>query len=100
MGRLVLVLMVMLLTTSEKRTEKTAGHPLDDTLMTAEVKPKLVMDQTASMVPKITMETTRGTATLNRTVKSTTAKQQAAEVAWQLNDVTAVINNLQVQAAR
>lgn len=58
MGRLVLMLLVTLLPSSEMRTGKTAGRNPDNALITAEVKTKLVMDQTASRVPKITVETT------------------------------------------
>ena len=100
MGRLVLVLLVMVLASRETRTGTTTGRTLDDVLITAEVKTKLVIDQTASRVPKINVATTHGTVALNGTVESIAAKHQAAEVARQVNGVTNVLNNLQVQAAR
>jgi len=100
MARLVLALWVMVLASRETLTGKTAERNLDDALITAQVKTKLVMDQTASRLPKITVDTIDGTVALNGNVESAAAKQQAAEVAGQVNGVIVVINNLQVQAAR
>ena len=100
MARLVLALWVMVLASRETLTGKTAERNLDDVLITAEVKTKLVMDQTASRLPKITVDTIDGAVALNGNVESAAAKQQAAEVAGQVNGVIVVINNLQVQAAR
>lgn len=100
MARLVLALWVMVLASRETLTGKTAERNLDDVLITAQVKTKLVMDQTASRLPKITVDTIDGTVALNGNVESAAAKQQAAEVAGRVNGVIVVINNLQVQAAR
>jgi osmotically-inducible protein OsmY len=74
MGRLVLVLLVMVLASRETRTRTTAGRTPDDVLITAEVKTKSVMDQTASRWPKITAATTDGTVALNGNVESAAAK--------------------------
>jgi len=54
MGRLVFVLFITLLTSREALTGKTAGRTINDTVITAEVKTELAMDQAASPLTKTT----------------------------------------------
>jgi len=79
------------------RTTKSAGEQLDDTVTTANVKAALVADP-VTKAHQIDVETFKGTVQLNGFVDSAANKERATDVAKHAKGVTAVRNNLTVQA--
>jgi len=79
-------------------TSKTAGEQVDDTVTTAAVKAALIADP-VTKAHQIDVETYKGTVQLNGFVDSAASKERATEVARNAKGVTAVRNNLTVQAA-
>ncbi len=77
-------------------TGKTAGENLDDTVITASVKTKLVADKVANLT-RVDVDTHRGTVYLNGVVESTDQKAPAEQLAMQVSGVNNVVNNLQIQ---
>jgi len=100
MGRLVMMLLVALMTNNEPSTGKTARHNGDNAGITAAVEAELAAEQTASTLPKITVDTNRWTVSLNGNGGNVAVRQPATEFRGQVNGVTNVPNNLQVRAER
>jgi len=80
-------------------TGKTAGRNVDDATITASVKSKLAGDRVSSLT-RVDVDTNNGVVSLNGVVESPAQKARAQELASQVNGVSKVVNNLQVQGAR
>jgi osmotically-inducible protein OsmY len=63
------------------------------------VKAKLAAEQGATTLTGINVDTSGGTVSLSGTVDSEAMRQRAATLAQQVDGVTRVVNNLQVQAS-
>ncbi len=74
-----------------------AAVKLDHAAMIAKVKAKLASDVGLATVTSVDVDTTGQVVTLRGTVSSAEQKQQAEQAALQVNGVTRVINNLQIQ---
>ncbi len=93
----VIMMSFVVLAGCQSLTGKTAGTNIDDTVITSSVNAKLAGDSVLSLT-RIDVDTERGIVTLNGVVKSEAAKNQAAQLAGQVDGVTKVNNNLQIQA--
>jgi osmotically-inducible protein OsmY len=97
------VLVVAFLATAlvgcDSGTGKKVGQNVDDSSITAAVKAKLAAEQGATTLTGINVDTSGGTVSLSGTVDSEAMKQRAATLAQQVDGVTRVVNNLQVQAS-
>jgi osmotically-inducible protein OsmY len=80
-------------------TGKSAGTNVDDTVITASVKAKLVADKPTNLT-RVDVDTNRGTVYLNGSVESPEQKARAEQLAWQASGVKGVVNNLQVVQKR
>lgn len=92
----VLVLVCVVLAGCKALTGKTLGKHVDDSAITASVKTRLAR-QNVSSLTRIDVDTNEGVVLLNGTVESEEVKEQAAQVARQVDGVVQVVNNLQVQ---
>jgi hyperosmotically inducible protein len=81
----------------QSTTGKTAGQTVDDATVTAAVQSKLSSDRISNF-SRIDVDTERGVVTLNGVVKSADQKMRVAELAREVNGVSTVKNNLQIQA--
>ena len=87
----------MSLTACESMTGKTAGQTIDDATVTASVQAKLTGDK-ASNFSRIDVDTNRSVVTLNGVVRTVEEKSRAEALARQVDGVTKVNNNLQIQS--
>jgi osmotically-inducible protein OsmY len=76
-------------------TEPTAGESVDDAVVTAKVKAKLVDDEVTKAY-QINVETFKGTVQLSGSVDSAEARSRATELARDVGGVKDVKNSLQV----
>ncbi len=76
--------------------QSTMGQKLDDTLITTQVKAKLIADPTTEAY-KINVETKGGVVQLSGFVDSSTAKQRAGDVARSVDGVSNVDNDLEIR---
>ena len=101
MYRIVLVgllgVSLMILTACESMTGKTTGQTIDDATMTASVQGKLTADKLSNF-SRINVDTDRGIVTLNGVVRSAEEQSRAEELARQVDGVSKVNNNLQIQS--
>lgn len=88
---------LMFLTACQSMTGKTAGQTIDDASVTASVQGKLTTDKLSNF-SRINVDTERGIVTLNGVVQSAEEQSRAEELAQQVEGVTKVNNNLQVQS--
>ena len=88
---------LMNLTACESMTGKTAGQTIDDATVTASVQGKLTSDK-ASNFSRIDVDTNRSVVTLNGVVRTVEEKSRAEDLARQVDGVTKVNNNLQIQS--
>ncbi len=95
----VVVLLLGLVAGCTAITGETAGQTFDDTTITAAVKAKLAGEQPSTLT-RVGVETVRGTVYLTGVVDTEAMKQRATEVAWQVEGVRGVVNNLQIQTSR
>ncbi|MEO8339218.1 MAG: BON domain-containing protein [Nitrospirota bacterium] len=93
----ILGLSVMSLTACESMTGKTAGRTIDDATTTASVQGKLTGDKMSNFT-RIDVNTTRGVVTLTGVVQTPGEKSRAENLAQEVNGVTKVNNNLQIQS--
>ncbi|WP_447968142.1 BON domain-containing protein [Nitrospira sp. M1] len=92
-----LIMMSMVLIMGcQSMTGKTAGTTVDDALITSSVNAKLAGDSMASMA-RIDVDTERGEVLLSGIVESSEARERAENLARQVEGVTHVTNNLQVE---
>ena len=76
--------------------QQTAGEVVDDGVVTAKVKAKLV-DDPVTKAYQINVETFKGTVQLSGSVDSAEARSRATELARQVGGVKDVKNSLQVR---
>lgn len=88
---------LMILTACESLTGKTTGQTIDDATVTASVQGKLTADKLSNFA-RINVDTDRGIVTLNGVVRSAEEQSRAEELARQVDGVTKVNNNLQIQS--
>jgi hyperosmotically inducible protein len=84
--------------TSGTTSSRSAGQVVDDAMITAAVKAKLVGDAAANLV-NVDVDTREGTVTLTGTVRSEEQRARAVELARGVDGVRAVINSLRVQGS-
>lgn len=87
----------MILTACESMTGKPTGQTIDDATMTASVQGKLTADKLSNF-SRINVDTDRGIVTLNGVVRSAEEQSRVEELARQVDGVTKVNNNLQIQS--
>ena len=83
-------------TTSETPGQQTAGEAVDDAVVTAKVKARLV-DDPLTKAYQIDVETFKGTVQLNGVVDSAQARSRAEQLAGAVGGVKDVENSLQVR---
>jgi hyperosmotically inducible periplasmic protein len=88
---------LMILTACESMTGKTTGQTIDDATLTASVQAKLTGDKLSNF-SRINVDTDRSVVSLNGVVRSVEEKSRAEELARQVDGVTNVNNNLQIQS--
>ncbi len=88
---------LMFLTACQSMTGKTTGQTMDDASVTTSVQGKLTRDKLSNF-SRIDVDTNRGIVTLNGVVRSAEEKSRAEEIARQVEGVTKVNNNLQIQS--
>ena len=93
---LVLALLVGLTAGCTTMTGKTARQNVDDTTITAMVKEKLAVEKVSTLT-KIDVDTNKGTVYLTGNVETQELKTKAANIAWKVDGVHEVVNNLKVQ---
>ena len=93
---LVMVVLVGLVAGCTTMTGKTAGQNVDDATITAKVKEKLAVEKMSTLT-KIDVDTNKGTVYLTGNVENQELKNKVTNIAWQVNGVHEVVNNLKVQ---
>ena len=93
----ILGLTLMVLTACESMTGKTAGQNLDDITLTASIQAKLMEDKLSNF-SRINVDTDRSVVSLNGVVRTAEDKSRAEKLARQVEGVTTVNNNLQIQS--
>lgn len=88
---------LMFLTACQSMTGKTAGQSIDDASVTASLQGKLTADRLSNF-SRINVDTDRGVVLLNGVVRSAEEQTRAEELARQVEGVTKVNNNLQIQS--
>ena len=88
-------LMLVMIAGCQTMTGKTAGQNVDDEAITAKVKAVLVQDK-ATNVTRIDVDTNNGVVSLNGVVDSAQQKARAEDLARHVSGVRNVNNNLQV----
>lgn len=92
---MVWTLAVLLLTSCQAMTGKTAGRHVDDATITATVKTRLA-EYDAESLTRISVKTDRAVVYLTGTVEKASSKQKAEEIAAGVGGVARVVNGLQV----
>jgi osmotically-inducible protein OsmY len=87
---------VLGLTACQKTTGKTASQTMTDSRITASVQSKLTADRVSNFA-RVDVDTERGVVNLSGIVPSADQKARAEELARQVEGVTRVNNNLQIQ---
>jgi osmotically-inducible protein OsmY len=82
----------------QSTTGKTAGQTMTDTKITASVQSKLTADRISNF-SRVDVDTERGVVNLSGVVPSADQKSRAEELARQVNGVTRINNNLQIQSS-
>jgi osmotically-inducible protein OsmY len=78
------------------RGQETTGAYIDDTAITTEVKARLLENKDVAGT-SISVETLNGTVMLSSFAKSATEKSTAESLAWKVNGVKAVKNEIAVR---
>jgi osmotically-inducible protein OsmY len=81
---------------SDAADQQTAGEVVDDSVVTAKVKARLV-DDPVTKAYQINVETFKGTVQLSGSVDSAEARSRAAQLAQAVGGVKDVKNSLQVR---
>jgi hyperosmotically inducible protein len=82
----------------QSTTGKTAGQTMTDSKITASVQSKLTADRISNF-SRVDVDTERGVVNLSGVVPSAEQKSRAEELARQVNGVTRINNNLQIQSS-
>lgn len=82
----------------QSTTGKTAGQTMTDSKITASVQSKLTADRVSNFT-RVDVDTERGVVNLSGVVPSAEQKSRAEELARQVNGVTRINNNLQIQGS-
>ena len=82
----------------QSTTGKTAGQTMTDSKITASVQSKLTADRVSNFA-RVDVDTERGVVNLSGVVPSVEQKSRAEELTRQVNGVTRINNNLQVQSS-
>lgn len=82
----------------QSTTGKTAGESMTDTKITAAVQTKLTSDRIANFT-RVDVDTERGVVNLSGVVPSSDQRSRAEELTRQVNGVTRINNNLQIQSS-
>lgn len=93
-----MVVCVLGLGACQSTTGKTAGQTMTDSKITAAVQTKLTGDRAANFT-RIDVDTERGVVNLSGVVPSVEQKSRAEELTRQVNGVTRINNNLQIQGS-
>ena len=88
---------LLLLTACQSMSGKTTGHTIDDATVTASVQEKLTGDKLSNF-SRINVDTDRSVVTLNGVVRTVGEKSRAEDLAREVDGVTNVNNNLQIQS--
>lgn len=88
--------LVVSLAGCQAMTGKTAGRNVDDATITGSVKSRLAKDKLSSLT-RVDVDTNNGVVSLNGVVESPEQKARAQELASDVDGVSRVVNNLQVQ---
>lgn len=80
----------------QSTTGKTTGQTMTDTRITAAVQAKLTADRISNFA-RVDVDTERGVVQLSGIVQSPDQKTRAEELTRQVEGVTQVRNNLQIQ---
>ncbi len=91
-----IALLALLTLTACSSTGRTVGESVDDTTITATVKAKLAGEKMGTLT-SVDVDTRHRTVYLNGVVPSEDLKQRAANIAWGVKGVQAVINNLSIK---
>jgi osmotically-inducible protein OsmY len=78
------------------RGQETTGAYIDDSVITTAVKSRFVSDKTVD-ASAISVETLKGTVMLSGFAKSGTEKTMAENIAWKVNGVKGVKNEIAVR---
>jgi hyperosmotically inducible periplasmic protein len=82
----------------QSTTGKTAGQTMTDSKITASVQSKLTADKVSNFT-RVDVDTERGVVNLSGVVPSAEQKSRAEELTRQVNGVTRINNNLQIQSS-
>ena len=80
----------------QSTTGKTTGQTMTDSRITAAVQSKLTADRVSNFT-RVDVDTERGVVNLSGVVQSADQKSRAEELTRQVNGVSRVNNNLQIQ---
>jgi hyperosmotically inducible protein len=82
----------------QSTTGKTAGQTMTDSKITASVQSKLTGDRVSNFT-RVDVDTDRGVVNLSGVVPSAEQKSRAEDLTRQVNGVTRINNNLQIQSS-
>jgi osmotically-inducible protein OsmY len=80
-----------------KSNPQTTGHYIDDTVITTAVKTHLATDGPLKTMTQINVKTVENTVYLTGVAATLQAKNRAEEIAWQVDGVLTVVNNITIQ---
>lgn len=80
-----------------KSNPQTTGHYIDDTVITTAVKTHLATDGPLKTMTQISVKTVENTVYLTGVAPTLQTKNQAEEIARQVEGVQTVVNNITVQ---
>ena len=95
-GVLCSVLFLLLVTGCQATTGKTADQTVSDASISTAVQAELTRDRVSNF-PRIDVDTERGTVYLSGIVETEAHRAQAERLAWRVDGVRKVKNNLQIQ---
>lgn len=85
------------LTAGCQTNPQTTGHYIDDTAITTSVKTHLATAGPLKTMTQISVKTVENTVYLTGMAPTLQAKNRAEEIAWQVDGVQRVVNNITVQ---
>lgn len=94
-----LALLIVLIGGCKAMTGNTLGRHIDDATISTSVKAKLASENISTLA-RIDVDTNHGVVYLNGTVENSKVKQWAVQLAQQVEGVSKVVDNLQVEDSR